>query len=83
MFVVLLKFSDNKSQASDLMEGHKERIKRGFDDGVFLLAGSLQPQLGNDIRSTDIPKRQSVRAIAQCVYFTNRSTAVNQRKIEL
>lgn len=49
MFIVLLKFSDNKGQASQLMEGHNEWIKRGFDDGVFLLAGSLQPNLGGGI----------------------------------
>ena len=49
MFIVLLKFSDNKSQVGQFMEGHKEWIKRGFDDGVFLLAGSLQPDLGGGI----------------------------------
>lgn len=49
MFVVLLKFSSNKEQASQLMEGHKEWINRGFDDGVFLLVGSLQPNLGGGI----------------------------------
>ncbi len=49
MFIVLLKFSDNKSHASRFMEGHKEWIKRGFDDGIFLLAGSLQPNLGGTI----------------------------------
>ena len=37
MFIVLLKFSDNKDKASRFMEGHKEWIKLGFDDGVFLL----------------------------------------------
>ena len=31
------------------MEGHKEWITRGFDDGVFLLVGSLQPHLGGGI----------------------------------
>jgi len=31
------------------MEGHKEWIKRGIDDGVFLLIGSLQPDLGGGI----------------------------------
>lgn len=46
MFVVLLRFSDNKASASQFMEGHKEWIKCGFDDGVFLMAGSLQPNLG-------------------------------------
>ena len=49
MFIVLLKFSDNKGQASQYMEGHKEWIKRGFDDGVFLLVGSLQPNLGGGV----------------------------------
>jgi uncharacterized protein YciI len=49
MFIVLLKFSDNKGQAGEFMEGHNEWIKRGFDDGVFLLAGSLQPGLGGGI----------------------------------
>lgn len=42
MFIVLLKFSDNKSQAPEFMQGHKDWIKRGFDEGVFLVVGSLQ-----------------------------------------
>jgi uncharacterized protein YciI len=49
MFIVLLKYSGNKGQASQFMEGHNEWIRRGFDDGVFLLVGSLQPQLGGGI----------------------------------
>ena len=49
MFLVLLKFSANKGQAVQFMAGHKEWIKRGFDDGVFLLVGSLQPNVGGGI----------------------------------
>ena len=49
MFVVLLKFSDNKAKAPEFMEGHNAWLKRGFDDGVFLAAGSLQPGLGGGI----------------------------------
>lgn len=49
LFIVLLKFSANKGQAGQLMEGHKQWVKRGFDDGVFLLAGSLEPNLGGGI----------------------------------
>jgi uncharacterized protein YciI len=61
MFVVLLKFSDNKGKAGQFMEGHKEWIKRGFDDGVFLLAGSLQPNLGGGIvaHNTSLPDLRS------------------------
>ena len=49
MFVVLLKCSSNKAQAGQFMEGHKAWIKRGFDDGVFLLVGNLQPSVGGGI----------------------------------
>lgn len=49
MFIALLKFSDNKGQASQFIEGHNEWIRRGFYDGVFLLVGSLQPELGGGI----------------------------------
>ena len=45
MFVVLLRFARHKDQAGRLMEDHKKWIKRGFDDEVFLLVGSLQPNL--------------------------------------
>ena len=53
MFVVLLKFADNKGAASQFMEGHKDWIKRGFDDGVFLMVGSLRPGLGGAIMAHD------------------------------
>jgi uncharacterized protein YciI len=49
MFILLLKFSANKSQAPQFMEEHKRWLKRGFDEGVFLLAGSLEPGLGGGI----------------------------------
>jgi uncharacterized protein YciI len=49
MFIVLLEFPSNKDQAGRFMQGHKDWIKRGFDDGVFLLAGNLQPNLGGGI----------------------------------
>ncbi len=49
MFIVQLKFSENKAQAGQFMDGHKAWIKRGFDDEVFLLAGSLQSGLGGAV----------------------------------
>jgi uncharacterized protein YciI len=61
MFIVLLKFAGNKGQASQFMQGHKDWIKRGFDDGVFVLVGSLKPDLGGGImaRNTSLPDLQS------------------------
>jgi uncharacterized protein YciI len=49
MFIVLLRFSGNKGQAGRFMEGHKAWIERGFEDGIFLLVGSLRPELGGGI----------------------------------
>jgi uncharacterized protein YciI len=49
MFVILLKFSYNKSKAGEHMDDHNQWIKQGFDDGVFLLVGSLQPNLGGSV----------------------------------
>jgi len=49
MFIVSLKFSDNKSRAGQYMDGHKDWLQRGFDDGVFLVADSLQPNLGGAV----------------------------------
>ncbi|QEL25634.1 hypothetical protein FQV39_25810 [Bosea sp. F3-2] len=46
MFVVALRFSANKAQAPALVEAHNEWIRRGFEDGVFLMTGSLKPGLG-------------------------------------
>lgn len=41
--MVLLKFAANKAAAGRLVEGHKAWLQRGFDDGVFLVTGSLRP----------------------------------------
>ena len=49
MFVVLLKFAGNKGKAGQFMGPHKAWLQRGFDDGIFLLSGSLQPSLGGAI----------------------------------
>ena len=49
MFVVLLKYSGNKGKAGEFMDDYIAWISQGFDDGVFLLAGSLQPGLGGSV----------------------------------
>ena len=49
MHLVLLRFASNKSEAGRFMEGHKQWLERGFDEGVFLVSGTIQPQLGGAI----------------------------------
>lgn len=48
MFVITLRFTD-KIKAPLFMDGHNAWIKRGFDDGIFLLTGRLQPSAGGVI----------------------------------
>ena len=56
MFIVLLKFSDNKAAAPDHMAGHNAWLKQGFDDGVFMLAGSIEPGQGGAILAGNVSR---------------------------
>lgn len=49
MFCVFLKFSSNKGQASRHMAEHMRWIERGFEDGVFLVTGSLSGNQGGTV----------------------------------
>ncbi|KOX16930.1 YciI family protein [Nocardiopsis sp. NRRL B-16309] len=49
MFVVLLEFTEKRSRAAEFMDGHGDWIRRGFDDGVFLLVGGLRPERGGAV----------------------------------
>jgi uncharacterized protein YciI len=54
MFIVLLTFSDNKAQAGQYMSAHKEWLNHGFDEGIFILAGSITPAKGGGILAHNI-----------------------------
>lgn len=49
MFVVVLKFAENRARAPQFMEAHKAWIKKGLEDGAFMMVGSLQPNRGGAI----------------------------------
>lgn len=56
MFVVTLRFSANKAKAPQLMGGHNAWIRQGFEDGIFLLTGSLQPSAGGAVLAHNISR---------------------------
>ena len=64
MFVVLLKFVD-KSGAPPLMDAHNAWIQKGFDDGVFLTVGSLQPAAGGAIIAHSIDREALKTRVAR------------------
>ena len=49
MFIVFLRFSNNKASAPEHMDEHNAWLKQGFDDGVFVLAGSIEPGQGGTV----------------------------------
>ncbi len=48
MFIIFLRLVD-RSRLSQWMEGHKVWIRQGFDEGVFILVGSLSAGAGGVI----------------------------------
>lgn len=65
MFVVLLRFARNKAQAREHMAAHNEWIQRGFEAGVFLLVGSLQPSLGGAIVAHNTSRFDLLQRVAE------------------
>ena len=49
MFIIFLRFSAQRARAAELMAAHNAWLSRAFDTGLFLLAGSLQPNAGGAI----------------------------------
>lgn len=54
MFIVQLTFSTNKARAGEFMAGHNAWLQQGFDDGIFLLAGSLGAGAGGGILAHNV-----------------------------
>ncbi|MDT3687445.1 MAG: hypothetical protein RO009_20650 [Pseudorhodoplanes sp.] len=70
MFIVLLKFSENKAKAAEFMSGHNDWLGRGFSDGVFLLAGSLKPSLGGGILAYNTTRAELERRVNEDPFVT-------------
>jgi uncharacterized protein YciI len=62
MYVIFLRFAENRHLAAEHMAGHNAWIGRGVDDGVFLVVGSVSDGRGGAIIAhgagrADIEKR--------------------------
>ena len=65
MFIVLLKFTDRRSEAASLAPDHMSWLARGFEDGVFLLAGTLRPASGGAILAAGLDRAALERRLGQ------------------
>ena len=81
MFIVFLRFSDNKPQASQFLEGHNAWIKRGFDSGTFLLAGTLQPNAGGTLLAHNIDRKSLEALVAEDPFVAERVVSAEIHEI--
>lgn len=49
MYIIFLRFGPHRAQAKEWMAAHNQWIQQGIDDGVFLMAGSLEAGRGGAV----------------------------------
>ena len=81
MFVVLLRFADNKSSASEFMDAHKAWLQQGFADGVFMVAGGLQPNAGGAIIAHGVSHDELMARVAADPFVTHNVVAAEVLEI--
>lgn len=82
MFLVLLRFSDNKAAAANHMTGHKEWVQRGIDEGVFVLVGSIRPGMGGAVIATGIERDRIEQRVATDPFVLHNVVAAEIVEIE-
>jgi uncharacterized protein YciI len=82
MFIVLLRFSENKSQAGAFMGGHNQWIRSGFEDGVFLMVGSLQPGLGGSVIAHNVSREALENRVSEDPFVAENVVTAEILEIE-
>lgn len=80
--IVLLKFSTHQARAGEFMEAHKSWLQRGFDDGVFLLAGGLEPAGGGAIVAHNLSRAGLESRLAEDPFVKEEVVRVEIFEIE-
>lgn len=83
MFIVLLRFAANRAAAAEHMDNHNAWIQRGFDDGIFLAVGSLQPGPGGTVlaHNTTLPELEA--RVAQDPFVEHGVVEAEVQQVEL
>ncbi|WP_444897862.1 YciI family protein [Microbulbifer sp. EKSA008] len=81
MFIILLKFSQNKAQAAQYMSGHKVWLQKGYDDGVFLASGNIKPGIGGGILAFNTTYEELLERISQDPFISEN--VVSSEVIEI
>ena len=65
MFIVTLAFGPNRTAAPQHMAGHNAWLAKGFEDGIFVLSGSLAPQRGGVVLAAGLTRDTLEQRVAQ------------------
>ncbi|MCJ9430223.1 YciI family protein [Kordiimonas marina] len=71
MFIVFLTLGENRDKVPDYLEDHKAWLKRGLDDGVFLLAGTLEPGRGGAILAHNLDQAALEARVSEDPFVAN------------
>lgn len=71
MFVVLLRFAEQRARARELLDAHNAWLRAGFDEGVFVLAGSIQPAAGGAILACGVSRDVLEQRVAADPFVTD------------
>jgi uncharacterized protein YciI len=72
VFLVLLRLAGDQAAAAGHLAAHNAWIQRGFDDGVFLLVGSIQPGGGGAILAHGGMREDLERRVAEDPFVAER-----------
>ncbi|ANE79398.1 hypothetical protein A7U43_08735 [Mycobacterium adipatum] len=82
MFVVLLRFADNKSAAADHMAAHRDWVQQGVDDGVLVLVGGIHPGVGGALIATGISREEIAQRVADDPFVVHEVVGAEIAEIE-
>ena len=82
MFVILLRFAENKHLASEHAAGHNGWIRQGIADAVFLLTGSVSGGQGGAIIAHGLTHADLERRLEADPFVAKRIVAPEIIEIE-
>ncbi|WP_317932375.1 YciI family protein [Halioxenophilus sp. WMMB6] len=65
MFIVFLRFGEQKARAAELMAAHKAWLEQGLAAGIFLAVGSIKPGAGGFILASGESEPQLQQRLRQ------------------
>jgi uncharacterized protein YciI len=82
MFVIFLRFAENRHLASEHMQGHNDWIRQGIADAVFLLTGSVSGGQGGAIIAHGLARADLERRLEADPFVAKRIVTPEVIEIE-